>query len=194
MLQATSSPAVVDRGRLYVRISLQFAGYPVTRLCSGYVTQALALTWPPGRHEGPTEGTGRLYDRAPANPAAGQPVMAYPTTNSRWRILAFKYRVVTSAAAADRYMGVSVINDATGTYVYRYRHPTAQTASTTRDYYLLPGYGTAGEEVAATHKQGFISPNLILRAMDTVVGDGINYQAGDQISFVGLWVEEWIEV
>ncbi|GAH78332.1 unnamed protein product, partial [marine sediment metagenome] len=61
----------VRRGQCYARVTLLFRDKQIGILSSAYVTDSKGITYPPGVHEGFTEGPGYLYRIEVPSPEAG---------------------------------------------------------------------------------------------------------------------------
>lgn len=190
MLQVTAAEAGVSRGRLYVRIALQFAGFPVTRLASGYVTDDKALTWPPGWHEGSTDGAGRLYNYENPQPAAGARHEFKVPTNVRWRLRNVIVVLITSATVADRRVWLDILDGTAAVYTLWIN--TTQPASETWSYYWMVGYPEVTLRIGVTVMDHLPTDMLLFQGL-TVRISAAGMQADDQFSVAYFGVEEWIE-
>src|SRR3990170_4429385 len=87
----------------------------------------------------------RLYDGKPADPAAGAEVIITVPTAKRWRLVAIRFRLVTSATAASRQVTL-IIDDGTNV-IWRKLVAATQTAGLTRNY-LFTAYDGRADDTA----------------------------------------------
>lgn len=180
----------VRRGECYIRVTLLADGEPVLRLFAAYLTDGKTLTWPPGVHEGFTEGPGLIRSIGGTNPAAGAEISEAVPTNARWLVRGLYGQLIVDATVANRLVTL-VLDDGTNV-IYKIPDAAAQTASTTWDYYMsLLGESRVGATGAS--QIALMLPNLFLSGGYRVRTITVNLQAGDDYGAPRLEVEEWIE-
>lgn len=190
MLQVSPSTGPVRRGECYVRITLLMAGFPVGRLITAYLTDGKTLTWPPGVHEGFTEGPGYLRALDGTNPAAASEISEAVPTNARWKLKGLRFQLVADANVADRRVFL-IIDDGATPALHVFVSQTVQTAGLTRQYYFAPyNYQPTaqGSEIYVP-----IVEEIILFQGFRIRTSTTNLQAGDDYAAPTLLVEEWIE-
>ena len=196
LLNCTLNPVQNARqGACYARISLRRGTTPGLGvvhavLAQGYVTTFRYLSWPPGVHELPADGAGFLRMITGTDPAAGIEISETVPTNARWLLRSVLFTLVTSAAAANRRVYLS-LTDGT-TEFFTLPSQDLQVASETQDY----SWGARlGYERTAPVAGGInlgiplvpLGEGYVIR---TVTGA---LQAGDNYGAPRLLVEEWIE-
>lgn len=195
MLTAIPPSGALDRGCLYIRAQLEMAGYAVGRLFQGYLTAAKAITWPPGLHEGPTDGAGCLKIYKSSDPAAGiRPYLDVPT-GARWELLFANCMLKTSVTVANRYMILEVTEGVSGEVIHYFTTPVAQAASLTYDYYWMRGHPSTGERPDGICVNGPLSSSLMLKEEGRVRIGALNRDlTADDFSALIIWVQEWLAV
>jgi len=189
-LQASPSAAPVRRGELYVRISLRLGGFPVGRLISGYLTDVRISTWPPGVDEPFVSGRGLPRVITGTDPAAGSEISETVPTNVAWRLIGFRFTLVTDATVANRNVRV-IIDDGT-TECVRIPPNFNHAASITANYFAGVGLGVIGWMTGAVGVMP-LPVDLILFQGWRIRTNTLNLQAGDNFRAPVLYVEEWIQ-
>ena len=180
----------VRRGECYIRITLLVDGEPVKRLMAAYLTDGKTLSWPPGVHEGFTEGPGLIRLVTGTNPAAGVEVLEAVPTNARWKLRGLYIQLTTDANAANRTV-LMELDDGT-TVFYTIRGPV-HTASLTRGYFGVvdPGYLEAAFDAGNAIRLPL--PEITLYQGWSFGTTTVALQVGDDWTAPTLIVEEWIE-
>jgi hypothetical protein len=183
-----TTTAATQRGQLYAAVYLQFAGVNSVLLISGYVTLGQRLSWPEGTPESPTAGRGALLEIAVADPGAGGDLLQTVPTNTIWRTRGLRCRFDTNATVADREL-ILLALDSTGGPMGFHRPTITQPASTTY-YYHFQDYKTT----PATYSLRIASPfqHYYLPAGASITSDIQNLKGGDAVTFIVLYVEQWL--
>lgn len=186
----TVSPlsAGVRRGECYVRVTLMMDGEPVERLIAAYLTDGKTLSWPPGVHEGFTEGPGLVRMIVGTNPAAGGDTSESVPTNARWKILSWIVTLVCDANVADR-SAFLILDDGTNQLMTKLSWSTVAAGETTR---FMAGPGL--DVIATGNRRAQPIPNetILFQAYRIKTGT-VNIQVGDDYGAPVFMVEEWIE-
>ncbi|GAI34682.1 unnamed protein product, partial [marine sediment metagenome] len=167
----------VKRGQCYARVTLLFQDKQIAILSSAYVTDAKGITYPPGVHEGFTEGPGHLYSVAFPVPAFGAELSLEVPENVRWRVRAIYILLITDEAVFDR--AVRVVFNLAYQLDYIVPDVVAQTASTTMMYYL----GKNGETHIGTVDPLMVAmklPDIVLEGGNTIETLTVDLQEGDR--------------
>jgi hypothetical protein len=191
MLQAKCADSPVRKGQLYIKATLQLAGFDVVCLFSNYITDTDYPCYPFGHNQGSTEGPGLIKIVNSVTPAVAAPSAITCPDNVKWKILWATCEMTTDANAANRvaYCDVSY----SGTSPYDSIAGAVQAASLTRNYQALPGLGLKPTVFdAGANIQLALPPNLYLMKDGYVEFGFLSYQAADQISAIIMGVEEWI--
>ena len=184
------------RGECYVRVDVirgTGAKTPLGTLIAGYVGGWVSRSWPGDILETPIDGRGRLHTFAGATPAAAtNPVLQCPTF-TRWRVVAAKAILATSAVVANRTPLLGIKRD--GGYVYFAPVNRVQVASETITYSW--GAGVTPPVIAGANLASGGIPNDCYVFSEFSDADALelvtNLQVGDQWSALSAYVEEWRE-
>ncbi len=181
------------RGQTFVEIGLlrgrDAAGAVVDVLARDYVAEAEPLAFPGGPIRSSLEGPGAVLSITGSDPAAGAEISDAVPTDARWRPRSFQATLVADVTVVNRFIYL-IVGDGS-TLLAQMVTATAQTASQTKDYSFVLGWG-AQERVRST--------DIVAGMLDTILAAGhtigtttISIQAGDNWSAPQLLVEEWIE-
>lgn len=181
----------VRRGSCYVRITLLFEDAVIAILSSAYLTDSKGITWPPGVHEGSTEGPGYRYNLtgAPGFPGVEASVSVPP--NTRWRVVAIRLALTTSAAVGDRGVGLRLSG---GPVVTDYMVPdmVGQMNDTTVTYNWAIG-GETRIGTVETLEVALKLPDMVFGIGGSITTDTKGMDIGDLFGASSIWVEEWIQ-
>ena len=193
-INVTSPNAVTNESEQYAVVSMirgpagVNAGFQT--LAAGYCGGLRGLTWPGGQYSRPHEGPGVLRVIVGTTPAAGAEIVETVPTSARWRLLAFRFGLTTSAAVANRIP--QLVRD-DGVNVYNSDFPNlTQTAG------LFETYQFANSPVPVQFAlNGFVnfwpmSDQLILTANHRIRTSTAALQGGDQYSAPTYMVIEWL--
>jgi len=165
-------------------------GKPIQRLVAAYLTDGKTLSWPPGVHEGFTEGPGLIRTITGTDPAANVELSETVPTNARWKLLAMVATLVTDATAANRIANL-FYDDGTDKLLQS-TSLLAHTASQTRVYAW--GQGIDKDD---SSRGGVVNCQI---PVDTPLFGGyrirtstVGQQATDNWGAPIFTVEEWIE-
>jgi hypothetical protein len=188
------APANAKPGACYVRVLLVRGAAPTPPiaqvLVAGYVVTGSGLIWPQPRYVHPAEGPGRLRIITGTDPAAGNQILETVPTGARWKLLALRAALLTSAAVANR--SVQLWFDDGATTWYELPPMVDQPASTYYTYNWAIGVSTRAG-VPTGWVQDPLPDRITLAAgwrFQTVVA---NMQAGDDWYAPVYYVEEWVE-
>ncbi len=153
----------------------------------GYLSNLRPIRFPSGRSEDNIPGAGNLRIIQVADPAAGADLNIQPTTRTMWKLLSFKWRLVTSATVATRHVRWQVYDGSlSGGLNYL---SITQAASLTYDYQL--GMGNVNAQVNTTRIQS-ATPEIWLTNALYMNVSAQSLQAGDQFSTCELTVMEYL--
>jgi len=188
--------AATTRGQTFVRIFLVNPvlgpGQPSYMLMADYVTNAMAPAHPNGRVLAPTEGPGWRHSLTVANPGNNTDWSTTFPTNTRSRITSIAFYFNADATAGQRVSRI-VFTSSTGVRTYE-AFASAPVANTT--FITAAGQGVTTITSATFYglattllslPDSVLSGGGIVRTISTFIG------AGDNLNFIGLEVEEWLE-
>ena len=167
------------------------AALAVQSLANDFLSANSPLLWPGSANVDPLEGAGNLRSIAGTTPGAGVNLSETVPTAARWQLLAFRFRMVTSATVATRVATIE-IDDGTTSYLDISPNQT-QTAGQTCTYNISPG-GATGTSNADNRFLVPIAAPFFLGAGHRIKSSVLNLDAGDQISQVQYLVREWFDV
>lgn len=181
------------RGQTFARAFLTAGAYgpnqPSYTLMADYVTTQFSPAHPNGRVLSPVEGPGWVHLVFPGALVVGADWSFGLGNNSRLRIDSFLAQLITSAAAAPRY--VRILIGSGGFFQFQGFSPITQAASTTINY-----TGTKSAIVTAPAQPMAMIPLPIdfkLSGTDFIQSTTTNLDVGDSWSNVNLHVEEWLD-
>jgi len=189
-LMARQTAGNPRRGQTFIQIALNLGGHRHVILAQDYIDRHHTLSWPPGRVKSSVEGPGYHLVEVGTNPAADTEISETMPTNSRRRLKAIQFTLVTGVAAANREV-VLVINDGTDDIGY-WSAGAVQTAGLTRSYIFSPEVS----RMTAFDNSGNITvpiPELTLMAGWVITTQTLNRQAADDYGAPRMTLEEWIE-
>mgnify|MGYP005851461327 CR=1 FL=1 len=184
----------VRRGQLYCILGFQrglaaFANL-FQVLISAPLTSGGALTWPGSIPVASTEGGGHLRTVVGTDPPPGNQISETVPTNARWRVLAIRFVLATSAVTATRRVQLSF--NVGGNIIYSLNSGDTQAASTTITYNWI-----AGQPIDIPTALGQIidpiPPFIFLKGGDMITTFTLNMQSGDNFSAPTTYVEEWLD-
>lgn len=181
-------------GQTYVVVEivrgLGASALPLETIARGYVTAKQPLRFPALSLQDSLDGAGALRSIIGATPGAGAEVSETVPTGARWDLLAFRVRLVTAVAAANRFVELLLDDGGAIPYARLYPVAAAQIASTTFDYTFGHGLpNTAGQ----SSYMGPLPNDLRLGAGHRIRTTTTGIQGADQFSQVQYLVREWIE-
>jgi hypothetical protein len=167
------------KGNLYVQVWLEINDNPVQSLCSGYVGEDTAISYPMTQNEQMSPAHNWTYSYSGANPAAGAECLITVPTGELWHIKSVNATLVTDATVSDRYVkwlfktGTRVVGASMSS--------TSQSASLTRQYaaYAAPYFAPVTFGTIITQP---IPMDLWISAGDTIESSTTNLQAGDNFA------------
>jgi len=164
-------------------------GNVIQVLYANYVVGGWVFGFPRNDFRLPTEGHGGILAVTVPNPAAGANFSYQLPANIRWRVHGVRLWFTTSAVVGNRYVGI-LFTAAGGQTIHFYANFT-QPENFGQAYVFADG-ATGVYNAYNTFHIGIGHVELNQQGtVDSIVG-GI--QAGDQISDIYLWVEQWVEL
>ena len=195
LLSVTVTPGpVMPPGSCWVRVLLLNGGgsaisYP-QGIVGGYIAKGGALTWPYPRFQNPVEGPGRLRIITGTDPPPGWEINEVVPVGARWRLLAMRATVVTSAVVSDRYTSL-YFDDGLTTW-YNSAPLAVRTAGVNGDYDW--GIGVAPRNGPPTgFFQDALPDGITLAAGWRFHTNTIGRDVGDDWGAPVYYVEEWVE-
>jgi hypothetical protein len=191
--EIVASSGTPRRGQCFARLELvqgrEGAVTSLGTLLQGYVSDTNVLAYPGTPITQSTEGHGVIRSITGTDPAAGSEISETVPTNARWRLMALRALLVTSATVATR-VPVFTIDDGVNTY---WTSPSllTQAASLTQRYHLSAGFGTPASTAAHAHSPA--PTDLILMGGHRILTITTAFDAGDNWGAPQMLVEEWIE-
>ena len=159
-------------------------------LAAGYLATGCLLSWPYPRFENPVEGPGRLRIITGTDPPPGWEINEVVPVGARWRLLALRATVVTSAVVSDRY--TSLYFDDGATIWYNSAPLAVRTAGVNGDYDW--GIGVAPRNGPPTgFFQDALPDGITLAAGWRFHTNTIGRDVGDDWGAPVYYVEEWVE-
>lgn len=134
---------------------------------------------------------GDLVTYTGSNPAAGAEWSETVPTNKVWRIQAIRAQLVTSADVADRRVGVTLTDVASGNVVWKGYDESVQAASVTHNYNIAPQHSQAVRDVEHTTPLPAVSGGVFLPAGFVIASSTINLQSADNWAAPVFTVEEF---
>ena len=125
------------------------------------------------------------------NPAVGTEILVKVPGGVIWEVLSLRFRLVTSAAVANRVVNVIYTDNDNTEYVRMPTH-TNQAASATVDFNFWPGVAT--EVVTTPMVFAIPTPPIPMVAGYRIQTATAAIDVGDQYSAVRLLVREWSEL
>lgn len=183
---------VTQPGQFFAMLTIQ-RDLPETNganflLFSDYITATHFPSWPYGRQIQSQEGPGRIRTIVGTTPAAGAEISEAVPTTVRWRLLAFRFHLTTSAVAGNRNINFSADDGAN--IFYQSLFDTPQAASSTNNYQasnfgFAPGVG-GGQGWFPWPDSTLLDGGYRLRTATN------GLLAGDQYTAPTYLVEEWV--
>lgn len=191
--QISASGGTPRRGQCFVRLSLirglsGAIGSEATIL-QGYVQDTTALAYPGSAIVHSSEGPGLIRTIVGTNPAAGLEIAETVPANTRWRLQAFRFQLVASAAAANR--RPTLIIDDGANEIWRQNSNVNQVASETSVYEAAPGASFTTIDVRIYTLP--LPIGLMLAEGYRIRTSTAAIDAGDDYAAPIYSVEEWIE-
>lgn len=162
---------------------------PMATLLQGYITTNARLAWPGSPIMPSTAGAGRLRTITGTDPAAGAEISETVPAGVRWRFLAMRFVLVTSAVAANR--SVSLIFDDGSSQWLQVSDNQVQAASLTHTYVAMSS-GQIGLMGGSLHALNTPS-DVWLPAGSRIRTSTGSIDAGDNYGAPVYEVEEFIE-
>jgi hypothetical protein len=192
MLQAKTTDSPVRRGQLYIKATIQLAGFDVVCLFANYISDTHYPCYPFGHNENSIDGAGYLHQVTVANVAVGSEFTIPCPPNTRWKVISFTFNYTASSTAANRYIFLS--QDPSGNSHILCKVTPVIVANDAKTITLIPGYAI---DETAFDANGYVRRPL---PINTILYGGMSlnsYTLGkatdDEISSLSLIVEEWIE-
>ena len=195
LLSVSVSPAGVMRGATcWVRILLVAGGgggtwFPQGIVC-GYIVGGSTLTWPYPRFQNPVEGPGRLRVIVGTDPAPGFEILEAVPGGARWRLLALKATLVTSAVVGDRF--VHLYFDDGATEWWRGSALFTQVTGYIANYNWAIGVD-ARSGLPPSWIQDALPAEITLAAGWRFRTETVGREPGDNWAAPVYYVEEWVE-
>ena len=195
LLTLTVNCGYTRAGGCYVRAALLSGGAGAIdliaqTLVAGYVVRGSMLCWPYPRYVGPCEGPGRLRVIVGTDPAAGFQILEAVPANARWRLLAVRAELLTSAVAGNRHITLGM-EEAPNVW-WQSTALVAQPPSWTHTYTWAVGVD-ARIGVPAGWVQDRLPDKLTLAAGWRFYTGVIGWDVGDDWGAPVYYVEEWVE-
>lgn len=188
-LTARTSTRGVKRGALYVKVSMRVDGVVVAILMAGYVAETNKIAYPGGNLESSLEGPGLIRSITGTDPAAGANILETVPTGARWRLISFRFSLVTDATVMNR-QAFLAIDDGVNTLTES-GTAAVQPASTTYQYQAGNWNSPANPVAYSSYIINIL--NIYLEAGYRIKSSVANFQAGDNLSAPQYLVEEWIQ-
>ncbi len=190
----TSAGQSPQRGQCFVSLRLAFGSVsnPLTQQLLGmdYITGQKPVGWPGGRVLDTVEFPGWGFQFQIGVPPAGADFNTSVPFATRWRVRGVSGRLVTSAVAGTRTVGLQT--QGLFTMTIRVIGTLNQGPGATIDYMWIPGLNIA-TKTDATGVDDFIAPDLVINDGTLLGSKTVGLLAGDQWSNTLAWVEEILE-
>ena len=149
--------------------------------------------WPNGTVKTSGDGPGFIHVYTPGNPALGADIVFAGSVVGRARVQTFMAKLVTSAAAGNRFPQFIFAESSSGATLYQVQDPQAVPASTTITYSLAPGGTNVRGGGAPIFETLPVPAPLYCKGAANISTLTQGIQAGDQWSAIAVSLEEWME-
>jgi hypothetical protein len=196
-VNARITNAAVTRGQIFVYFALlRSIGIGTSMqltLSRGYASVFSPVCWPAIPSDFPAQRPGGIINPVISNPSAGTDWSITVPNFMRWRLMAARAQLVTSATAANRQ--VILRFGPSPNFVFQAMSQAVQAASLTWNYSWATGITSfTAATGAVTPNMNIATPGDLWLAAGQVIGSGTqNIQAGDQWSNIFIQVEECID-
>lgn len=173
--------AIISRG-------LPASGVQSQVLCQGYTNNAAGISYPQGVNTNNLDCVGQIRSITGTTPGVGAEISETVPSNVRWRLIAFRYQLTSSATVANRTPTIA-LDDGTNIFWSQYSTAT-QTATLTWTYAYATGL--AGQLGGPSNFSLQLPAPLILMPgyrIRTITG---GLQVNDQYTAPQYLVEEWL--
>jgi len=175
--------AMISRGNPVVGVISQV-------LCQGYCYQIAGVSWPNGVNTIAFGVPGNIRSITGTMPAAGQNISESVPSNARWRLIAIRITLITSAVGTGRVMALT-FDDGVNVFCSD-TTPLIQPVSTVWVYNFADGF--AGVVNTGSPVMAQIPQHLPLNQTWRIRTNIVNLDAADQLSAPQYVVEEWLAV
>jgi hypothetical protein len=194
---AASASVATTRGmtfaRAYINRSIFGPIAPAQTIFADYITTLVSSGYPNGRVLAPTEGPGNVFLFSSSIPAVANDWTVNMPANTRWKIRSINAELDTSAAVANRLVGVAIQQG--GSTVYLANAAGAQAASLFINYSFVPLLPYT--ENVTNQALIPIPPDLLMSTSSgqasLIRSNTANLQTGDQWHAAALLIEEWLD-
>lgn len=160
------------------------------KLVGGYLGFANRLAWPESPVIDPLSGPGNVRLVVGTNPAAGAEISATMPLAVRRKLMAIRFRLVTSVAVANRRVTL-LLNDDSGNTFYRVHSQVTQTAAQTVDYHFAPGVPFFNADGIAG---GPLPNELFVKTGYAIATSTFALDAGDDFTAPNMLFQEWLDI
>lgn len=184
--------AAVELGDYWVTIWLTINEERVFKLGAGYVSRQSVVSYPYVQSASELRGGGKFKIYSPTNPGAGANITVTVPEGEHWIIQWITMRIVASATAATRRCHLVFRPDTSQTGL----DIIAQDEIVAYDDYRLNFAPLDIFQLSndGGHQNSSIPKDIHIPSGGTIATNLTNIQAGDQISDVDIYVEQYLEL
>ena len=188
----TNPANTLTQGDCYVTLELLAQGEVVYVLCSGFVYIQKGISWPAASTADAIPGRGRIKMVTTTDPAAGASKTLAVPDGRIWHVLAARYSILNSATVANRIPQI-IFTDASGNDRFTTRGQS-YTVADAEETVTAMQWGAKPEHIVDTGPKIILPANLYVPDGSSLKIGYVSVQAGDQISTIIIWVEEFFTV
>lgn len=191
LISVIDDGGTLQQGSAYVTLALRIDGEIVYELCSGFVYNQKAISWPYVGGQDMMPGRGKIKEVAGAEPAAGDELSITVPTGRVWHILGLSFQLVTGAAATARV--VRIRYDGPSGVSFQSISGTTQADSLTRNYFI-GRYGAIEDQTDNLSILVNMPNDMYIGEAGSILSSTTNIIAGDNYSTPTILVEEFFAV
>jgi len=189
-LMSVFSPAsIVVQGAIYVSVYLTLNGDVIYPLCSGFIYDTKAISWPTSNTVDEFPNAGQYILAYSSNPAAGSEISLTVPQGLVWRIIAARVQLVSDATVSNRRIHLVFSFDAVA--LLDCFGAIEQAASETRNY-SFGAYSNIPDGIDGNDIPISIPNNIVLREDGIISTETTNLQAGDNFGIMTVLVEQFM--
>lgn len=190
-LVLSTDSTVIERGEFFATVYLRMNGERVQKLCAGYVSKQVGISFPASQSDSEFSDRGNFGDMSIDDPAAGANFAGNAPTNQILHIIGATFDFTTDANAADRRVHLQLEMGPLGNLIDCFG-ATDQAASLTRRYHfnLWP---TIPDETDDNDILVPIPHEIWVGSGQAINSSVTNIQVGDQLANITVLFEKFFE-
>lgn len=184
--------AAVERGDYWVRLWLRSNQERIMMLCQGYVSRQSAPAWPRAQADSELIGGGKFKLVTQANPAAAADFTTTVPAGEHWILHFVRFDFAADGTGGTRTFILELDPTAGGQALSAFARATSA-ANESYEIAAAPfGFEDGGAYASIIELP--IPPNMHIPSGGTIASAIDNIKAGDQISNIRLYVEQYLEL